>query len=199
MSSSTFIALLRGINVGGRNTVPMAELRSLASGLGWMDVRTYIQSGNVVFRMARSSEAATEPGTEIEAGSVAALEAELERAIGSHFGFSVPVVVRSAVAWSGHLAANPFPDASAVEPNLVMLALSKAPLREGAVDELRKHATNGERVYHAGDALWVHYAGGVGRSKISPGLLDRIVGSPVTTRNWRTAVKLAEMAGVAAR
>ncbi len=199
MSSSTFIALLRGINVGGRNTVPMAELRSLASGLGWMDVRTYIQSGNVVFRMARSSEAATEPGTEIEAGSVAALEAELERAIGSHFGFSVPVIVRSAAAWSGHLAANPFPDASAVEPNLVMLALSKAPLREGVVDELREHATNGERIHLAGDALWIHYVGGVGRSKISPGLLDRIVGSPVTTRNWRTAVKLAEMAGVAAR
>src|SRR5690606_39011865 len=86
-----------------------------------------------------------------------------------------------------------------VEPNLVMLALSKAPLREGVVDELREHATNGERIHLAGDALWIHYVGGVGRSKISPGLLDRIVGSPVTTRNWRTAVKLAEMAGVAAR
>ena len=70
---------------------------------------------------------------------------------------------------------------------------------EGVVDELREHATNGERIHLAGDALWIHYVGGVGRSKISPGLLDRIVGSPVTTRNWRTAVKLAEMAGVAAR
>lgn len=81
MSSSTFIALLRGIDAEDRNPIPMAELRSLASG----------QSGNVIFRMPGPPEAAAESGIELEAGSVAVPAAELERAIGKRFGFSVPV------------------------------------------------------------------------------------------------------------
>lgn len=183
MDSSTFIALLRGINVGGRNKVPMAELRALAADLGWVDARTYIQSGNLVFGAATQASA---------------LEGELEGAIEGRFGLSIPVIVRPARDWSSYLGTNPFPEASGREPNLVMLALSKRPPREGAEDELGSRATEGERVRRVGDALWIHYAGGAGRSKLSPGSLDRAVGSPVTTRNWRTACKLAELAGVPA-
>lgn len=71
-----------------------------------------------------------------------------------------------------------------------------APPRDDAVDGLRERAVNGERVRRVGDVLWIHYPGGAGRSKLSPGLLDRFVGSPVTTRNWRTVRKLAELAGI---
>lgn len=182
MGSSKFIALLRGINVGGRNKVPMAELCLLATDLGWVDVQSYIQSGNLVF------DATARPSK---------LAADLEVAIERHYGFSVPVIIREARDWSRYLVTNPFPEASRSEPNLVMLALSKDPPQDGAADMLQSRATQGESVRQAGDALWIHYAGGAGRSRLSPGLLDRSVGSAVTTRNWRTVYELAKMAGVA--
>lgn len=174
-----FVALLRGINVGGHNKVPMSELRSLCAEIGWSNVETYIQSGNVVF----SSPAAP-----------AALEGVIERSIERRFGHSITVVVRAASRWPGYIDGNPFPDASSTEPNAVMLALSKLPPRPDAVPLLRERAVNGEHVAQVGEALWIHFSGGVARSKLSPALFDRLVGSPVTMRNWRTVLKLGEMA-----
>ena len=171
--------MLRGINVGGHNKLPMPELRSLCADLGWEDVQSYIQSGNLVFR----------------AGATAAsLEAELERAIERRFGLSIPVIVRAAAVWPAYVKANPYPEASQTEPNLVMLALSKAAPNGDAVERLREYALGGERIVQVGDGLWIHYAGGAGRSKLSPAVLDRLVGSPVTARNWRTVLKLDELA-----
>lgn len=174
-----FIALLRGINVGGHNKLPMAELRALCTELGWVDTRTYIQSGNLVF---------TAPGT------AAGLETVLEHAIEDRFGLKLPLIVRSASVWPAYIEQNPFPDASEETPNRVMLALSKQPPATNAESRLRERASEGERIARTGDAFWVHYSDGAGRSKLTPGLLDRIAGSPVTTRNWRTVVKLGEMA-----
>jgi uncharacterized protein (DUF1697 family) len=174
----TWIALLRGINVGGRARLPMVELRSLCDGLGWSDVKTYIQSGNVVL---------TAPASRAE------VEATLELAIRSRFGLAVPVIARPAREWAAYIASNPWPDVAEREPNLLMLALPKAAPRAGAVDALRERAANGERIEPAGDGLWIHYVGGAGRSKLSPGLLDRAIGSPVTTRNWRTVMELQRM------
>lgn len=177
MTTDRFIALLRGINVGGRNKLPMAELRELCSDLGWAEVRTYIQSGNVAFAAD---------------GEPARLETELAEAIERRFELSVQVVVRSASDWSAYVAGNPFPGASEREPNLVMLALSKERPRDDAVERLRERAEDGERVERVGDVLWIHFPNGSGRSKLAAS--DRIVGSPVTTRNWRTVLKLDEMA-----
>lgn len=179
MGLDTFIALLRGINVSGRNKIPMPELRSLCAGLGWQDVQSYIQSGNLVF------QAGTTPAN---------LEADLERAIERRFGLSIPVIIRAGADWPAYLKGNPYPEASQSEPNLVLLALSKAPPNREAVEGLRERALNGERIVQVGDALWIHYRGGVGKSKLSPALLDRLVGSPVTGRNWRTVLKLDELA-----
>jgi uncharacterized protein (DUF1697 family) len=75
-----------------------------------------------------------------------------------------------------------------------MLALSKAPPKQDAVEGLREHALSGERIVQVGDALWIHFEGGVARSKLSPTLLDRLIGSVVTARNWRTVLKLDELA-----
>jgi uncharacterized protein (DUF1697 family) len=165
MHLDTFIALLRGINVGGYNKIPMPELRSLCADLDWENVQSYIQSGNLVFKAG---------------ATVASLEAELERAIDRWFGLSISVIVRAAADWPAYINGNPYPEASQKEPNLVMLALSKAPPKEDAVEGLREHALSGERIVQVSDGLWIHYAGGVGRSKLSPTLLDRLVGSPVT-------------------
>jgi uncharacterized protein (DUF1697 family) len=178
---TTCIALLRGINVGGHNRILMPELRELAAGLAWADVQSDLQSGNLVFRAGSSPRQ---------------VAIELERAIEARFGLHVAVVVRGATEWTSYVAGNPFPGATATEPGLVMLALSKEPPKAGATAELQARATQGERVRQVGDAVWIHYAGGAGRSRLSPGLLDRIIGSAVTTRNWRTVSALATMAAM---
>jgi uncharacterized protein (DUF1697 family) len=158
----------------------MPELRAVGEALGLADVQTYIQSGNLVFTAD---------------GRPSALERTLEAATAERFGIEIPVMVRTARVWRAFLGANPFPKASASEPNLVLLALSKAPLAGGAAKALQGRAVDGERVQEAGGALWIHFPGGSGRSKLSPAVLDRLAGSPVTTRNWRTVVNLGELLG----
>ncbi|HEX8126452.1 MAG TPA: DUF1697 domain-containing protein [Allosphingosinicella sp.] len=172
------IALLRAVNVGGRK-LPMAELRALCGDLGWKQVETYIQSGNLLFAA---------PG---EAGGI---EAQLEEALKDRFGFHSDVMVRSADSWAAILAANPFEQASEAEPSRVLVGVPKGELKSGAAHAVAAKAVAGERVEQAGGALWFHYPAGVGTSKITPLLIDRAAGTPVTARNWRTMVKLREMA-----
>ncbi len=173
-----WIALLRGINVGGHNKIPMAELRTLCHDIGWQDVATYIQSGNILF------------GAE---GTMSTLEKRLAEAIVGHFGHRIHIIVRPAAAWPLYVRINPFPDASKAEPNRVMLALSRNKLAPEPADQLNKYAALGESVAQRTDSLWIHYASGVARSKITPALLDRLAGSPVTTRNWRTVLKINDL------
>lgn len=180
MAKQTFIALLRGINVGGNNPVPMAGLRTACAELGLDDVQTYIQSGNVIFSSALSASR---------------LESDLEAAIAKRFGLTIPVVIRPAKQWDSYAASNPFLEASQSQPNLVMLGLSKSKPKSDAEAELQKRAGEDETIVVHGDAIWIHFGGGAGRSKITPSVLDRAAGSPVTMRNWRTVLKLREMAG----
>jgi uncharacterized protein (DUF1697 family) len=173
------IALLRGINVGGRNTVPMAALREMCAGLGWRDVATFIQCGNVVF--------------EAEATD-AALEAALEEALAERFDLQTAVIVRSAAEWLKTIAANPFAAEAEADPSRVLVGISKALPAKAAAEALQAKAAAGERVERTGGALWFHYPNGAGRSKITPAMIDRAAGSPVTARNWRTMLGLAELA-----
>jgi uncharacterized protein (DUF1697 family) len=175
-----FVALLRAVNVGGR-ALPMAALRELCEAeLGWEQVQTYIQSGNIVFEAK---------------GKADALEAALEKAIEAQFGFKAPAMIRTASEWHTLLAANPFPKESEAEPNRVFLGVPKRLPAADAADCIVAKAAVGERVMEAGDALWFHYPEGAGTSKLTPALIDRAAGCPVTARNWRTATKLGEMLG----
>ena len=172
-----FVALLRAVNVGARK-LPMAELRGLCEGLGWREVRTYIQSGNVAFEAD---------------GNPAELESALERAVDGRFGYWSDVMARPAEAWAAILAANPFPDESQREPNRIQVGLAKRPINPDAPTTIAAKGAAGERVVLAGEALWFHYPAGIGTSKLSPALIDRAAGSPVTARNWRTMLSLGEM------
>ena len=171
------IGLLRAVNVGGRK-LPMAELRTLCAGLGWADVVTYIQSGNVVFT------ADCAPGE---------AEVALEDAIREAFGFDVPTVVRTAEQWRDYAPANPFPEAARDTPNYLLMLLSKRPPAPGAAEAIQARAAAGELVRQAGDALWIHFPAGSGTSKLTPSSIDKAIGSPATSRNYRTVVKLQEM------
>ena len=169
-----FIALLRGINVGGHRKVPMADLRALAEAEGLGDVRSHVASGNLVFE----SDAAA-----------GVLETRLEKAIAAQFGFDVDVVVRSAAAWAKLAQANPFPKESAETPDRVMMTIGKRAAGEAEVAALRAKAAADERVERKGEAVWIWFGSGAGRSKIGT-----MPGKEIwTSRNWRTVQTLEEM------
>jgi uncharacterized protein (DUF1697 family) len=172
------IALLRAVNVGGRKLV-MGELRETAAALGWREVNTYIQSGNLLF----SAEGATE-----------ALEGALEEAIARRFGMPVPVMIRTAPDWAALLDANPLPDAARDEPSRLLIGVPKRAVGADEAEQIQARAQGGEIVRAAAGALWFHYAGGASVSQLTPALIDRLAGSPVTARNWNTAVKLRALA-----
>ena len=174
MAKGRFVALLRGVNVGGQRKVPMADLRELAEAEGLENVETYVASGNLVFTAA---------------GGEAALETRLEAAIEKRFGFAVDVMVRSAAHWRGYLKSNPFPRESEAQANFVMLALSKGAASEADVERLRAQASANERVERRDEVLWLYFGDGAGRSKMASGRWAQAW----TLRNWRTVVKLGEM------
>jgi uncharacterized protein (DUF1697 family) len=170
------IALLRGINVGGHRKVPMAELRALASSAGFGDVRTYVASGNLVL----SSD--NQPAT---------IETTLEQAIEARFGFAVDVVVRTAVQWADYLLDNPFETEGASEPNFVMLCIGKRPATDADLAGIRASASGRERAERRGDALWLYFADGSARSKMSLGPRAGVW----TTRNLRSVRQIAALLG----
>ena len=173
-----FIVLLRGINVSGANKVPMADLRTACTMDGMLDVATYIQSGNIVI---------------CASGSTESIEDQFEKLLEKKFKVSVPVIVRRAADWPAYVKGNPFPKESEDAPNAVMMALSKTKPNPKAIEQLAERATAGEKVAQSGDAIWIHFANGVADSKLFRNF-DKLIGSPVTTRNWRTVLKLGEMA-----
>lgn len=174
----TRVVLLRGINVGGRRKVPMAELKELAVGLGVESPQTYIASGNLIGDSSESPQA---------------LETAFESVLSDHFGFEVPVIVRTAERWWELAEGSAFPDAEAERPKLLHVGLSKAMPQAGATELLEEKAGDGERIALLADGLWIDYAEGVARSKLTPAVLDRAVGSTVTCRNWLTVQKLASL------
>src|ERR1700678_1878863 len=126
------VALLRGINVGGNRKIPMKELQAVAHKIGFKQVETYINSGNIVFDAGKRNTA-----------DAAVL---LEKAMQSHFGFAVDVVVRTEKQWQTYASKAPFPDAVADRPNLLMIGLSKLPLSKNADSLLNERAAANERI-----------------------------------------------------
>ena len=172
------IALLRGVNVGGR-TVRMVELTALARDLDLQNPRTLLQSGNLVFEAPRAPDAS--------------LEARLETALKSRFGFAVDVICRSAVEWARLVAANPFPDAARNDPaHLLAMPLKTAPV-DGGLERLRAAIKGREEAALIGRDLYVVYPDTIGRSKLTMNVVERQLGAPTTGRNWNTVLKLAEM------
>ena len=175
----TFVALMRGINVGSTRKLPMAALRAACLDLGLTHPETYIQSGNLI----------------VDAnGRADDVRRLLESDLTTRFGFPVQVVVRDATIWGRYVAANPFIDDAGALAKSVHLYLSRDRMAPDAVTMLQQRARTGERVAMAGGALWIDYgAAGVHSSKLSPLLIDKACGSPTTGRNWSTVLKIREL------
>ncbi|AHG44567.1 hypothetical protein RLEG12_15635 [Rhizobium leguminosarum bv. trifolii CB782] len=164
-----YIALLRAVNVGGTASLPMAELKAICEDLGFRDVKTYIQSGNVLFR---SDEKET------------AVEEKLDAALGQKMGKRPAVMVRTRKELEAIAAKAPFPDA---KPNFLLVYFLPEKAADDALDKIV--APDGEEAKLAGREIYVHYPNGSGRSKLKLPALKA-----GTSRNLNTVRKLAEMA-----
>lgn len=179
---TTHIALLRGINVGGNRLVGMADLRDLLSTLGFVDGRSLLQSGNLVFRStARRS-----------ASLAALLELEAEKRLGLRTDF----FVRTASEWTRIVARNPFCDEATRDPAHLVLMLLKDVPSASHVEALQSAIVGSERVRADGAHVYITYPDGIGRSRVTNALIDAKLGTRGTGRNWNTVLKLEALAGL---
>jgi len=175
----TYAALLRGINVGGKNMLPMKDLVAICEQAGCGSVRTYIQSGNVIFDCAAKAAQKT-------AGAIT-------QAIESRMGLRVPVVLRSAAELDEVVASNPFQQAGSDEKWLHVVFLQTLPeaARVAALDPDRSPP---EQFTVRGRDIFLQCPNGVGQSKLTNAWFDSKLATISTGRNWRTVCKLRDMA-----
>ncbi|MEU6147232.1 DUF1697 domain-containing protein [Streptomyces sp. NPDC047081] len=178
--TTTYAALLRGINVGGKKKLPMAELRQLMEGLGYEGVRTHLQSGQAVFATGHGDEAS--------------LAAELTQAIEKRFGFSVDVIVRDHAYLKAVAEACPFP-AAELEPKQLHVTYFSAPVDAQRFAEIDREAYLPEEFRLGDRELYLYVPEGLGRSKLAEHLAKPRINKGViaTTRNWNTVLKLVEL------
>ncbi|MEU9323155.1 DUF1697 domain-containing protein [Streptomyces canus] len=180
--TTTYAALLRGINVGGSRKVPMADLRTLMEDLGHGGVRSYLQSGQAVFTADHGDE-------EI-------LAAEFAGAIEKRFGFAVDVIVRDHAYLKAIAEACPFP-AAELEAKQLHVTYFSAPVDADRFAEIDQAAYLPEEFRLGDRALYLYAPDGLGRSKLAERLSKPRLNKGViaTSRNWNTVVKLVEMTG----
>lgn len=177
---STAIALIRGINVGGRNPLPMELLRALCDDAGFRGARTYIQSGNVVFRAGKRE--------------LSRADVLLEDAIEGARGFRPRVIVRTLDEWIRAIEAGPFAGRDGVEPGKLLVMFLDSDPPASAKNALAGVKREGEEIALIGREVHLYFPDGVGRSKLSMAAVEKAAGASGTARNWNTVNKLREMA-----
>jgi len=173
------VALLRAINVGGRNRVAMRDLLGVLDALGLGDGRSLLQSGNLVFRA--------------EGRSAAELERLLEEETVARLSLRTDYMVRGADEWERIVACNPFPDEAERDPGHLVVQFLKDEPGEGAIAALQAAIQGPERVQLDGKQAYVVYPLGIGGSKLTGGVIESRLRTRGTGRNWNTVLKLAEM------
>ncbi len=174
----TYIALFRGINVGGKSSLPMKELVALLEDLGARNVKTYIQSGNAIFQSA--------------AENVSQLSDKISAEVKHRRGFTPHVLILELTDIEKAIAENPFPEAESDPSTLHLGFLAHTP--KGADLEKMESLKKESEKFHLSDSVFYLYAPeGVGRSRLAASI-EKLLGVPMTDRNWRTVCKIREMA-----
>ena len=176
---NTYIAFFRGINVGGKNSLPMKELVAILEGTGARNIKTYIQSGNAVFQSAKKYSPQ--------------LPQKLAAEIKKRHGFEPCILVLEVEAIKRAIAQNPFPEAVADPGNLHLGFLASRP-KSPNLEKLSRLKKESERFHLSDGVFYLHAPEGVGRSKLAA-VSEKLLGVPMTDRNWRTVCKVMEMAG----
>ena len=176
---AAFLALFRGINVGGNQIVKMSELKAVHEALSLRDVATYIQSGNVVF----TSDDMDEPH----------LAQRIEANFAEKFGFRADVVVRSAAAMRDIIARNPFQDQAAKDPKrIAVMFLRDCPTEQAQADLLTSYV-GPEEIHISGSEMFTYYPDGMGRTKLTMPLIVKKLQTTGTARNWNTMMRLMDL------
>jgi uncharacterized protein (DUF1697 family) len=176
---TSFIALIRGINVGGHKQIAMADLRGLLLTLGFHEPQSLLQSGNLVFKG--------------DSRSAATIERLLEKEAEKHLDVQVNFLVRTAKEWAAIIAKNPFPREAESDPShLAVMCLKSAPTKESLV-ALETAIVGRETIHLDGPQLYIVYPDGIGRSRLTHGLIEKTLATRGTTRNWNTVLKIAAL------
>jgi uncharacterized protein (DUF1697 family) len=175
---TTYIALFRGINVGGKNKLPMKDLVAALQDVGCQDVATYIQSGNAVFRSGEQD--------------ASLLSDRIMATIGERHGFEPRVLVLGLEEMERVMGSNPFSDAES-EPKTLHLYFLAAPPESPDLEALEEIKVDRERFALTDGVFYLHAPDGLGRSKLAASV-EKLLGVPATARNWRTVSKVMEMA-----
>ncbi|MEM6686946.1 MAG: DUF1697 domain-containing protein [Bacteroidota bacterium] len=168
-----YIAILRGINVSGSKKLPMAELRTLLSNLNLTDVKTYIQSGNVVFTSDEQEQQ--------KLGNL------ISEAIKKQYDYEVPVLVKTIAQWKNAMANNPYIDKDISKQAITFLATTPA-------ETTFEINSKDDEFTIINSEVYLYCPNGFGRSKLTNNLFERKLKTQATTRNWKTIHKLLEMA-----
>jgi len=177
---ATYVALLRGINLGNHHKLAMRDLEAICAGLGWNDVVTYLRSGNVVFTAGRA-----EPE---------ALGRALAEALADQRGYDVPTLVRTARELASIASSNPLVGRGA-DPERCHVTFLAAPPAKATVAAIDPAAGKGDEFVVVGREVYLHCPNGYGRSPLANPFWERRFATVATTRNWRTVSALVEMAG----
>ena len=180
---STYIALFRGINVGGRNSLPMRDLVSLFEALGMQNVRTYIQSGNVVFESRKVV--------------AAELSDRVGAAVNKHHGFTPHLLVLKSAELIEAMSANPYPEAESDPKSVHLTFLSSVP-ESPDLESLENIKRESEQFMLEGKVFYLHAPEGIGRSKLAA-RIERSLGVAGTARNWRSVRAIEAMVSSRAR
>lgn len=173
----TYIALFRGINVGGHNRLPMKELRSLMGDLDYQNVESYIQTGNVIFQT--------------EENDIRQLSGDISAAVDKNHGFEPHVLILTLEELKDAVESNPFPEAESDPKSLHLNFLVSAP-SDPDLESLDNYKKESERFKLKDRVFYLHAPEGIGRSKLA-GKTEKLVGVSMTGRNWRTVQKIMEM------
>lgn len=171
------IALLRGINVGGKRKILMTDLKSLCETLDLKNVKTYIQSGNLIFNSDRKNDE---------------IENDLEKAIKANFGFDVPVIIRSVKELETTINKNPFTEKLVDINQLHLTFLKEKPIKE-AIEKTLSYHYKPDKFKIDNKEVFIICAGKYHKSKLTNTFFEKHLNVAATTRNWKTVLKLSEL------
>jgi uncharacterized protein (DUF1697 family) len=172
--------MLRGINVGGKKPVRMERLRESWAALGFRSIKTYVQSGNIVFVDAEKS-----PSN---------LSKSISEAILGDFGFRVPVLVKTAKEMGEVIKRNPFLKETGIDPSKLHVTFLSEAASKDALKSLERLPTKPDRFFVGRQEIYLYCPGGYGKTKLSNGAFEKALSMGTTTRNWKTVNALFEMA-----
>jgi uncharacterized protein (DUF1697 family) len=175
-----YVALLRAVNVAGHGVVSMADLRESFASMGFKDVRTLLQTGNVLF--VADGQAAREE-----------LEARLEAECASRLGLRSEVMIRTPAEIAALVRDNPFTNEARDDPGHLVVRFLKAAVDDARVRALEGAVPGREQARPHGREVYLTYPDGIGRSKLTDAVITSKLGTSGTGRNWNTVTKLAEM------